>query len=277
MSEPAGVPPSSSPDPLQFERAELQEPAAAEAQGVQCAFCQTPIHSVYFDLNGQTACDACRLQAEAELRTRPGVRGFLRSLAAGFGAAVLGSAIYYGVRELTGYEVGLISILVGFMVGGAVRWGARGKGGWVYQTLAIGLTYLAIVSTYIPVIVQSFQNGTEGADQAAMAEVTAPAVDPATGPATPGVQPAKAAAVPEDAAEDEGGLGMMLLATALITALAMVAPFLAGFDNIIGLLIIGFGLWEAWRLNKRSRLEVLGPYAISPGKAAVPEPAAPAV
>ena len=272
MSEPAGVPPLSSPDPLQFERAELQEPEAAEAQGVRCAFCQTPIHSVYFDLNGQTACDACRLQAEAELRTRPGLRGFLRSLAAGCGAALLGSAIYYGVRELTGYEVGLISILVGFMVGGAVRWGARGKGGWVYQTLAIGLTYLAIVSTYIPVIVQSFREGVEGADQAAVAETAVS--DPATAPATPGVQPAKAAALPEEAAEDDGGLGMMLLATALIVALAMAAPFLAGFENIIGLLIIGFGLWEAWRLNKRSQMEVLGPYAIGPEKAVVPEPPA---
>lgn len=264
MSEPAGVPPSSSPDPLQFERAELQEPEAADAQGVRCAFCQTPIHSVYFDLNGQTACDACRLQAEAELRTRPGVRGFLRSLAAGCGAALLGSAIYYGVRELTGYEIGLISILVGFMVGGAVRWGARGKGGWVYQTLAVGLTYLAIVSTYVPIILQSFREG--AAIEVQAAEST---------PAATGVQPAKAAPAPAAAdGEEEVGLGMMLLATALITALMMAAPFLAGFENIIGLLIIGFGLWEAWRLNKRSQLEVLGPYAIGPEKAVVPEPPA---
>lgn len=273
MSEPAGMPPSSSPDPLQFERAELQEPAAVEAQGLQCAFCKTPIRSAYFDLNGHTTCDACRLQAEAEIRTRPGVRGFLRALAAGCGAALLGSAIYYGVRELTGYEIGLISILVGFMVGGAVRWGARGKGGWVYQSLAIFLTYMAIVSTYIPVIVQSFLEGAEGEAQVVESAPAAPAPAAAAPPAA-GVQPAKAAAVPEEDSEAEAGLGTMLLGIGAVFLLAMAAPFLAGLENIIGLLIIGFGLWEAWRLNKRSQMAILGPYAIGPEKAVVPEPPA---
>ena len=48
----------------------------------------------------------------------------------------------------------------------------------------------------------------------------------------------------------------------------MALPFLAGFENIIGIIIIGIGLWEAWKLNPRMQLEITGPYrvaAASPG------------
>ena len=38
-------------------------------------------------------------------------------------------------------------------VGKAVNWGAYGRGGWRYQTMAIALTYVAIVSSYVPLIV----------------------------------------------------------------------------------------------------------------------------
>ena len=31
-------------------------------------------------------------------------------------------------------------------------------------------------------------------------------------------------------------------------------PFLAGAENIIGLLIIAFALWEAWKFNARRGL-----------------------
>jgi hypothetical protein len=168
MSEPDSSP---TPSPLQFERAELEEPQGQEARGVQCAFCQTSFLSTYFDINGQTACQICRANAEADFQTRPGLPGFLRALAAGFGAALAGGGIYYAVLALTDYEFSLISILVGFLVGNAVRWGARGKGGWVYQTLAIFLTYMAIVSTYIPIMLKSFSEE----EESKKAAVSAPA------------------------------------------------------------------------------------------------------
>ena len=51
------------------------------------------------------------------------------------------------------------------------------------------------------------------------------------------------------------GVGALLL---LVAAL----PFLTGVKNLIGLLIIGFGLWEAWKLNKRTDLSISGPYQV---------------
>jgi len=41
-------------------------------------------------------------------------------------------------------------------------------------------------------------------------------------------------------------------------------PFLAGFQNIIGILIIAFGLWEAWKFNKRVDAAITGPYTVTP-------------
>ncbi|HWC46470.1 MAG TPA: hypothetical protein VG868_10205, partial [Casimicrobiaceae bacterium] len=72
-------------------------------------------------------------------------------------AAIAGSLLYFAVAAMTGREFGLVAIAVGFMVGTAVRRGSGGRRGWAYQTLAIALTYLAIVSTYVPMVVKEFQ------------------------------------------------------------------------------------------------------------------------
>ena len=64
-----------------------------------------------------------------------------------------GSVLYYAILAMSGYEFGLIAIVVGMAVGKAVNWGAYGRGGWRYQTMAIALTYLAIVSSYVPLII----------------------------------------------------------------------------------------------------------------------------
>jgi hypothetical protein len=45
-------------------------------------------------------------------------------------------------------QIGLIAILVGFMVGGAVRAGSDRRGGVGYQLLAVLLTYLCISLSY---------------------------------------------------------------------------------------------------------------------------------
>ena len=51
-------------------------------------------------------------------------------------------------------------------------------------------------------------------------------------------------------------------------------PFLSGFENILGILIIGFGVWRAWQMNRPLRLEVTGPHAIATASGA-PQPSSP--
>jgi hypothetical protein len=54
-------------------------------------------------------------------------------------------------------------------------------------------------------------------------------------------------------------------ATALrIIVIAFEAPFLLGVENFIGILIIGIGLWEAWKLTGAGRAAVAGPFSVSP-------------
>ncbi len=55
-----------------------------------------------------------------------------------------------------------------------------------------------------------------------------------------------------------------------VFAFALVAPVLAGTDNLIGLIIIGIGLYEAWKINKRRELVVSGPYRLGDRPSAEP-------
>lgn len=100
-------------------------------------------------------------------------------------------------------------------------------GGRAYQVLAAGLTYLAIVSTYIPVIIQEMARN--------------PSV------------------------------GGFFLGLGALVLLAAALPFLAGIENILGIVIIAVGLFEAWRINKRLVLAVAGPFEI--GRPAALQPA----
>ena len=155
--------------------------------------------------------------------------------------------------RLAGFEFGLIAIVVGYGVGSAVRWGSNGRGGKRYQALAISLTFLAIVATYIPPIVQGFREGTAetAAVEPAVAEDGAPSAVPA------------AAAAPSETADtiqsEPTGTLPTVIAVVLILAIACAAPFLAGFENVIGIVIIGIGLYEAWKLNRRPSVTVTGP------------------
>jgi hypothetical protein len=56
----------------------------------------------------------------------------------------------------------------------------------------------------------------------------------------------------------------LLIAVGLLLAFAMAAPFLGGFENIIGILIIGFALWEAWKMNRRVPMQIQGPFRLAP-------------
>lgn len=49
-------------------------------------------------------------------------------------------------------------------------------------------------------------------------------------------------------------------------------PFFGGAENIIGWLIIAFGMWQAWKMNQPIAVEITGPHAIGSGPQ--PSPAA---
>lgn len=245
---------------MQFDRADFVQPVSEETV---CAVCGEPLRGHYFDINGKMACERCRYGVEAALSQQGGAGGFFKAAFAGLGAAAAGSALYYAVREGTGYEFGLISILVGYAVGQAVRWGSRAKGGWVYQSLAIFLTYMAIVSTYVPAVFEEIGKNNEKGE----ATAAAPAEPGGASPAATKASTAATAATAAPAKKEEIGLGDVALGIGALFLLIMAIPFLAGLENIIGLAIIAFGLYEAWKLNRRTVLSISGPFQLgaSPG------------
>jgi hypothetical protein len=190
--------------------------AAAPPAAPACGSCGQPIATTYHEINGAVICPGCRAALESQASAGSASGRFATAAAYGLGAAAVGAGLYYAVVALTGYEIGLIAIAVGWLVGRAVQLGSRSRGGWAYQGLAVVLTYLAIVTTYVPYILESV-------DQGALA----------------------------------GTAGSLV-----VLVVAVAAPFLAGPENILGLLIIGFALYQAWRMNARAPLVFTGPYAL---------------
>jgi hypothetical protein len=85
------------------------------------------------------------------------------------------------------------------------------------------------------------------------------------------VKTTKAAAAEEPLIKLEGeaiGPAELILALGVLFAFAAAAPVLAGVENVVGLLIIGFALHQAWTLNKRTDHIIKGPFPISGGNAA---------
>lgn len=236
---PAADPPSS-PDPLQFERAEFQATASAG----QCRACGNALAGEYFEVNGMTLCPSCAAAVRASREGGVPLLRFLKAGLVGGAAAIAGAIVWYIIRGTTGYELGLIAIVVGFLVGKGVMWGSGYRGGWIYQALAIALTYLSIVSTYVPLIVEELEKQQAQEASAASGQGEGGMTDAV--PAEPMPRP-------------------VVYVVAIVLSLAM--PFLAGFENLMGLIIIAIALYEAWKFTKRRDLVVNGPFRI--GAAAV--------
>jgi hypothetical protein len=250
---------------LQFERAELAGSGVAPA----CASCGSTVHGVYYDIAGATTCERCAAELQlAAANESGGASRFVRAAALGLLAAIAGSLAWYGIRRLTGYEFGILAIGVGLLVGGAVRKGARARGGAGYQALAMFLTYSSIVVTYVPEIVSGMQQPAGEAPAGPSAQTASPtSADPAPSAARPAAaqEAPGASAAPAEGSEPLS-LGGFFMALAFLLALAYAAPFLVVFEDasaLMGLLIIAIGLYEAWKLNRRQELAITGPHRLN--------------
>jgi hypothetical protein len=151
-------------DDLQFDRAvHPQAPNASPGAGLACAMCGTPLRTEYFNVADQPTCASCKGAVEranqaAAVEGRRAGR-FARAFAFGLAAAIAGAILYYGVIALTGWEIGLVAIVIGFMVGFAVRKGSGGVGGRRYQLLAVILTYFAVGLAYAPLAFEGVAEG----------------------------------------------------------------------------------------------------------------------
>ncbi len=234
---------------LQFERAEFAAPA-----GLGCAVCKRPIGDTYFELNGHVICPPCRDRELSAREDGNGAGRLARGTVFGLGAAALGTVVWYVVREITRLEIGLIAIGIGIAVGTGVRRGARGRGGPAYQLLAVLLTYLSIASANAPLVWNGLHRGIAlGVARQAAAPSSGAAVTPAVSPDSDAVK----------ARVDEIIAHLPLTAWMWVGWAVLKSPFFGGAQNIIGWLIIFFGLQQAWRLTRAAPFALSGPFSLT--------------
>lgn len=226
---------------LQLDRAEFDG-----AHATTCGACGQTLTTEYYEANGTIVCAGCCDALRAVGTAGTSLTRGTRALGAGAAAALAGSILYYAILAISGYEFGLIAVVVGMAVGKAVNWGAHGRGGWRYQVMAMALTYLAIVSSYVPLIVSEMRK------------------QPATVEASTGRDESASQAAQNHAADEAPLTGTRAIAAiALLIGFVLALPFLAGVENIIGVIIIGIGLYEAWKFNRKRQVDITGPHAIA--------------
>lgn len=220
---------------LQFRKVEMEQAGTR-----RCAACGQAFAGDYYQVAGADTCPACAQQRLAAQQNRGGWAEYGRAALFGFGAAIAGAGLFAIVAIAIHVRFGLLAIVVGMMVGKAVLMGSRGLRGRRYQILAVLLTYFAITTSYLPEILKGFSQ----------AQAKIEAQQKANGTVVP-VKPA----VQITAAT-------LVIALVFVLAMALIAPFLllTHGTGFIGLIIIGIGLMQAWKLTAADDAAVTGPY-----------------
>ena len=283
---------SSPNDDLQFAKAEPTSGytidglrGADQAQANACAECSQPIALYYFEANGRVLCASCKGKVERALAGDGTSRAgrITKALVYGFGAALAGAAIWFGVAVAFNLEIGLVAILIGFMVGKAVRAGSAGRGGRRYQVAAALLTYLSVAMSYGALGVREIVTSKSGVEVLSDSATTSGAGTVADDEhAEEADEATDAAAGGDDAAADSTAAGADAAPASMGTALLFmfgfmfVLPIVANLASmpggIIGLAIMAFGIHQAWQMNAAADLTITGPHrlASAPGTAGGP-------
>ena len=236
---------------LQFDRVEATTPRA-ESAGVICAVCGKSVGAEYYHANGKPICDQCRQIVTAAAATPRSIGPLVVAGLFGLGAAIAGAAIYYAVIAIADLEIGIVAILIGYMVGWAVRRGAGGRGGRRFQILAVVLTYWAVGRAYAPLAFKEIVKSDRSTpDSTAVAESPADT--------TIIVNPSKSTVSGRDLAIAVGGVFL------LIFALPVLSVFGSLPLGLISALIIFIGMRQAWNMTALPQLAISGPYKVGAG------------
>jgi hypothetical protein len=243
---------------LQFDRVVVADAAGAQPHtGITCSVCHLAIPTEYYTVNGHVVCAHCRENIEDAVETPRGAGTLLVAALFGLGAGLAGAFIYFAVIYFANLEIGIVAILIGYMVGYAVRKGARGRGGLRFQILAIALTYGSIAMAYAPlVVIAAVKDSHEAQGPGAAARQNTQSVRPA--PRAESRERPPAAIV----------LAEMLAFIAVLPVLVIWNTLPSGLITVV---IIFIGMRQAWRMTGAPPITVFGPYQV--GGASVPESA----
>jgi hypothetical protein len=99
---------------------------------------------------GPSAGTATGLMGDGSAGEPASTNDILGGFIAGLIAAILATGIWYGVVAVSQYQLGIVAIAVGFIVGQGVVLGANRRGSIVLVAISVALTLLAlVVSEYL--------------------------------------------------------------------------------------------------------------------------------
>jgi len=125
--------------------------AVAPGQAM-CPGCKRHLEAARMELsNGALMCKTCiqnqRMAYAAPARaSASGSTGFVLAPIAGAVGAMVGAGIWAAIAIATDFEVGYVAVLVGFLAGLGVRWGAGGQGSAGLQVLAAILAFAGMLA-----------------------------------------------------------------------------------------------------------------------------------
>lgn len=125
-----------------------------------CTQCGQPIYGPYYLDGTDPWCPPCKTQQPTR-RPKLSFWGMVRAFCFGAVGALVAASLWATTSILTGYELGIIAILVGLIVGYAVRVGARGPGSRSAQVIALGLTLYALSYAMIPIVIHQIMRNPE--------------------------------------------------------------------------------------------------------------------
>jgi hypothetical protein len=264
-------PTSSRGDELQFERVGTGAHSGSAA-GVVCSGCQATLTAEYFEVNGKPFCETCRRTIEQQVATPRTVGALLKSGLFGFGAAIAGGLGYFIFVSVTGYELSLITIFVGYMVGFAVRKGATGRGGRRYQLIAAAMTYWAVGLSYGLLGMKATLDEKGGKTPVATDTSHARAVPPADTALVVRPQAAGVDSAASTRSAERVSTGRMLAALGMLTILPFALPVLvifgSGASGLLSAVILLIGIAQAWAMTRAPKLNVTGPHRVGTGLSA---------
>jgi hypothetical protein len=230
---------------LRFDRATYGSTAET---GVPCAKCKGSIGDAYWKWQRQIVCARCREELAKFLDDSQSQARLGKAILLG-GATALGCGIAYAVFvATTRIQFALATIGIAFVIARVVRKASAGIGGRRFQAVAVALTYVAATMGYLPGIWAGLQEASaEHRQKAAATSESGDAGAPQAGDARPG----KVSAID------------LVVAVGWLIGIMLAAPFLEAANAPLGLLIVGFGLWEAWKLSRGPPLQIEGPYAVT--------------
>ena len=195
---------------------------------------------------------------ESAAETPTGLMPLVRAGVFGLAAGIAGAAIYFAVIAFAHLEIGIVAILIGYMVGYAIRKGAHGRGGLRFQIMAIALTYLSVAIAYTPLAVRQM---TIDANRQA-----SPAASPKAG--TDGIRADDGAPRVPRRPTVIGLLTAIALLLAFIVALPVLVVAGSFPSGLISAFIIYIGMRQAWKMTGAPWVQVLGPYRVGSDPAA---------